>query len=204
MISKLQHITQGSNPEEHLTQIETFCKAGGKWTQLRIKNCGIDDYIKIANEARRITSLFDCVLIINDHIEVAKAVKADGVHLGKTDTSTEDARKALGNNVIIGRTCNTMNDIIKYHKEAINYIGLGPFRFTQTKKQLDPILGLEGYRTILNTCVEKEIKLPVIAIGGIEINDLPELFQTGIYGVAISSAINKYPQDIKQFLNLLK
>ena len=192
MISRLHHITQsnfeGADP---LSQIEAVCKGGGKCSQLRLKNSSIDDYIKIALEAKRITTKYGAQLIINDNIEVAKYSKADGIHLGQGDAKTTEARNILGHNIIIGRTCNTFEDVLFHSKENVDYVGLGPFRFTNTKKKLSPILGLEGYTKIISSCKENKIDIPIIAIGGIRLEDTIDLLRLGLHGIALASLLNK-------------
>lgn len=191
MIARLQHITQDIEGFSHLDQITQFCEVGGKWTQLRLKNQSIESVLVQAKEARTITNKYACRLIINDNVAVAEEVKADGVHLGKNDMSTTEAREILGSKTIIGRTCNSFEDIVRECSFDIDYIGLGPFRYTPTKKQLDPVLGLEGYKKIIRACNAARISLPIIAIGGITEEDVLPIIQAGIYGVAVSSSINK-------------
>lgn len=191
MIHKLHHITQsnfeGADP---LMQIENVCKGGGRCSQLRVKDISTDEYIKIAIEAKKITSTYGAQLIINDNIEVAKHSKADGIHLGKSDSSTQLAREILGNNIIIGRTCNTFEDLLFHSNENINYVGLGPFKFTNTKDKLSPILGLEGYKSIIQQCAIHKIHIPIIAIGGIKLEDISSLINVGIHGIALASLLN--------------
>lgn len=205
MISKLHHITQsnieGSDP---LVQIEDVCKAGGKCSQLRIKDISTEDYIKIAIEAKKITTKYDVQLIINDNIEVAKFSKADGLHLGKGDSSTSDARKILGQDTIIGRTCNTFEDILFHCNENIQYIGLGPYKFTNTKDTLSPILGISGYTEIIKLCQQHSINIPIIAIGGIQLEDIKPILQTGIYGIALASALNIDKETIKEYIRIIE
>ena len=191
-IAPLHHISQGDIANfSHVQQIEAFCKAGGTWTQLRIKNESVEYYLHIAHQVRAITQQYNCKLIINDNVEIAKACHADGIHLGKSDRTTEEARSILGAKKIIGRTCNSFEDILFVAQQDIQYIGLGPLRFTSTKDALSPILGIEGYRLILNQCKAARIDIPIIAIGGVSINDIANLRSTGVYGVAMASVINK-------------
>ncbi|MCB4806934.1 thiamine phosphate synthase [Tamlana sp. 62-3] len=200
MISKLQYISQGSTPDEHLKNIQNACTSGADWVQLRLKNLDEKIILETAQKAREITGHFQTRLIINDYYKIAKAVKADGVHLGKNDASTLEARKHLASWQIIGGTANTLQDCEKLISEEVNYIGLGPFRFTKTKEKLSPVLGLQGYQSILELL---NTKTPVIAIGGITINDVPELLKTGVYGVAVSGVITKNFNNISAFNKVL-
>jgi thiamine-phosphate pyrophosphorylase len=183
-ISKLHYIT--ANP----LHAEEACKGGVDWIQLRVKHSNDDDWKMIAEETKAICKKYGAKLIINDSVKLAKLVGADGVHLGKEDMPPDEARKLLGPDFIIGGTANTFEDIARLAALKVDYIGLGPFRYTQTKTNLSALLGLEGYLELMKTCVIEHIKVPVIAIGGIKINDVEEILATGVYGIAVSSAIS--------------
>lgn len=186
---KLQYISQGKTPEDHLHNIKKVCEAGGKWIQLRLKNVEEDKYIEIAEKAKRICDDFDSKLIINDNVSIALNVNADGVHLGKHDMLPAKAREILGADKIIGATANTLNDCIELHNQPVNYIGLGPYRFTATKENLSPVLGLAGYSYILHELKMKDFNLPVIAIGGILEKDISPIVKTGVSGIAVSGML---------------
>jgi len=188
-IEKLQFITHDTPSLKHCELIEKACKGGLKWVQLRVKNESFDEWLKIAQQARKCTLEYGATLIINDNVEIAQHVKADGVHLGKHDMSPDEARKILGDDAIIGGTANTFEDIKKAVEAGVDYIGLGPFRFTITKENLSDILNLEGYQEIVETCQKHNITTPLIAIGGIRIEDVDEIFNTGIDGLAVGTAI---------------
>jgi thiamine-phosphate pyrophosphorylase len=155
MISKLHYITQDLADHSHSALAEQACIAGVDWVQLRIKNKTFDDQVIIANETAEICQKYNAKLIINDNVKLAKEVNADGVHLGKTDMEPAEARRILGNDFIIGGTANTFEDIIRLVQSGVEYIGLGPFRFTSTKENLSPILGIEGYKNIMKKCREE-------------------------------------------------
>lgn len=136
---------------------------------------------------------------------MAKEIEADGVHLGKKDMPINLARQILGQGMIIGATANKFEDIIIAKQMGADYIGLGPFRFTRTKKELSPIIGIEGYMEIMKQVRQSEIKIPVVAIGGISKEDVPALMNTGINGVAISGAILQAEdgeKEMRSFLNI--
>jgi thiamine-phosphate pyrophosphorylase len=98
-------------------------------------------------------------------------------------------RSIVGKNMVVGGTANTFEHIQQRAEEGVDYIGLGPYRFTTTKQKLSPVLGLEGYRQIMYKVKAAGIQLPVVAIGGIIAEDVPGLLSAGIYGVAVSGAI---------------
>jgi thiamine-phosphate diphosphorylase len=205
-ISKFQYLTQDISKFTHQELIENACKNSIRWIQLRVKNKSTVEYLQIAKDARKITHKFKTVLIINDQVDIAKEVDADGVHLGKNDMLPEIARKILGHQKIIGATANTFEDILKLQKQDINYIGLGPYQFTTTKQNLSQILGLQGYQNIIKKCKESKINIPIIAIGGIEAKDVKSLLDTGIYGIAVSAAIHhnqNIVENIKTFEKII-
>lgn len=206
-IAALQYITQEFGGYTHVQLAEKMCVAGIKWIQLRVKNKSQDEYLSIAQKVKRICDNYACILIINDNVEITKKIKADGVHLGKSDVRPSVARKELGNNIIIGGTANTYEDIIDLISEGVDYIGLGPYKFTTTKKELSPVLGIEGYKNILEKCKKSNITIPIVGIGGITVKDVDQLLSSGLYGIAVSSAISKAENindAILQFNNKLK
>ena len=202
-ISRFHYLTQDLPDISHQELAEIACKNGIRWIQLRVKNKPFEDWLKIAKEVKQICNHFQTTLIINDHAEIAKAVDADGVHVGKNDVSVLVARNIVGESKIIGATANTLQDILAHQKNGVNYIGLGPYKFTKTKEKLNPILGLEGYSIIQQS---NNSSIPIIAIGGIQLEDVQPLMNTGVHGVAVSSVINLADDKAKvisSFLELL-
>ncbi len=201
MIPKLHYITQGSSPREHLENIQKACSAGIELVQLRLKNISEKEMLKIANDAREITSHFQTRLIINDHYEIAKEIKADGVHLGKTDSCPTVARAHLFTWQIIGGTANTLQDCETLIEKEVDYISLGPLRFTKTKENLSSILGLNGYAAITEAL---KTETPILGVGGITTGDVKELLDSGISGIAASEEITRDFNTIRIFNHLLK
>ena len=193
MIARLQYITQDIESVSHQELATLACSAGVDWVQLRVKNKSYNEWLNIALKTEMICRKYHAKFIVNDNVGIAKAVKADGVHLGKTDMNPREARQELGSNVIIGGTANSFEDIQTLINTGVDYIGLGPFRFTSTKENLSPILGIEGYKNIIAECKKNGIRIPIIAIGGIKIEDVKPLMESGVYGIAVSSAINLAP-----------
>lgn len=202
MISRLHYITQACKGRTHAQNAELACKGGVDWVQLRIKDLNEQDYKEQALRTQDVCVKYGAALIINDNPALAKNILADGVHLGKTDMHPKEAANLLGENYIIGTTTNTIEDILELD-QRVDYIGLGPYRYTTTKDNLSPILGLIGFENILNLMIQSDVTIPVIAIGGIKVEDLSELKQTRIYGVAISSAINMAEDPVKAAAELM-
>ncbi|WP_338359549.1 thiamine phosphate synthase [Yeosuana marina] len=201
IIPKLHYISQGDSPESHLEHIQKACTSGAELVQLRLKNISEKNYLKIAEAARDITSHFQTRLIINDHYKIAKAVKADGVHLGKTDTCPTLARKELYSWQIIGGTANTMQDCETLISKEVDYISLGPFRFTKTKDNTPPVLGLNGYKAIIEAL---KTDTTIIGVGGITTEDVTDILKTGFSGIAASGNITRNFNSIRLFNQLLK
>ncbi|WP_306353637.1 thiamine phosphate synthase [Flavobacterium sp. '19STA2R22 D10 B1'] len=197
------YISQGSTPEDHLQNIETICRAGGTCIQLRLKDYSDDIVLETALKAQKICKTHQAIFIINDYVTIAKEIQTDGVHIGKTDMSPLEARKLLGDTFIIGGTANTFEDIEELNAARVDYIGLGPFRSTTTKKNLSPLLHLSGYESISRKVIEAKITVPIVAIGGIQFDDIPLLAETAISGIALSGLLThaKEPALIINYIN---
>ncbi|WP_018614533.1 thiamine phosphate synthase [Segetibacter koreensis] len=204
MFSKLQYISQGTTSKEQYKNIQQSLDAGCQWVQLRFKNASYKDIITLSEQVKKLCEDYATTFIINDHVLIAKEIDADGIHLGLQDMSITEAKKVVGN-MIIGGTANTLTDVLQRSKEGCSYIGLGPFRFTTTKEKLSPILGLEGYKSIMNELSILQIKIPIYAIGGIVLEDVADIRQTGVYGVAASGIITHHSmkKTLIQQLNTL-
>lgn len=198
MFSKLQYISQGTTVEEQLYNIHQALDNGCEWIQLRFKNGNSLEQFTLAEAVKILCEEYLATFIINDKVDLALQINADGVHLGLNDMRIKDARTLLGNHKIIGGTANTLEDVLQRTAENCDYIGLGPFRFTATKENLSPILGLKGCQNILAQLSEQNIKIPVYAIGGIQQEDIDALLETGLHGIAVSGTITKNPQLITQ------
>lgn len=186
MRSKLHYITSDIASASHKQLAEYACAGGVRWVQLRTKNRTFNDWLAEAKEVQQVCRKYGAKLIVNDNVFVAKEISADGVHLGKEDMSPKEARKILGKKFIIGGSTNSIEDARYMIKNGVDYIGVGPYRFTSTKEKLNPVLGLEEIKNIV-----RQSTVPVIAIGGIKMEDIELLFDAGVHGVAVSSAINR-------------
>lgn len=200
----VQFITHYTERYSHLDSVRIALEGGCQWIQLRMKEASPEDILPIAKEAMSLCRKYDATFIIDDYVELAKQIGADGVHLGKNDMPITEARKTLGKDFIIGGTANTFEDIQMLYKAGADYIGCGPFRFTTTKKNLSHILGLEGYQQIISQMKENNISLPLIAIGGITKKDIPSLMQTGINGIALSGSILRAENPIEEMKEIIQ
>ncbi len=199
----MQYISQGTTPKEHLINIGEVCEAGCRWVQLRLKNVDLARYLQTAIKCREICDQYGAIMIVNDNISVAKASQADGVHLGLQDMSPKEARKILGDNFIIGGTANTIEDCMSHIQDDIDYIGLGPFKYTTTKEKLSPILGVEGYEEVILRLKSKNIEVPIVAIGGIALDNISDIMETGVVGIAVSGMLTNQ-EDLEEKIQTIK
>jgi len=201
---KFQFITHFTDHYSYFDSTRLALEGGCRWIQLRMK----DAPIKVVEvEAVRVMQLcreYGATFIIDDHVELVKKLGADGVHLGKNDMPIADARKILGKDCIIGGTANTFDDVCTHVNSGADYIGMGPFRYTTTKKNLSPVLGLQGYKGILGQMAAKGISVPVVAIGGITADDIEDVMQTGVSGIALSGTILRATDPVSETRQILQ
>lgn len=202
MFNPIQYISQGDTPQEQLYHIESVLDAGQRWIQFRFKDTLTSIRWKTAEQVKLLCDSYQATLLINDDPDLALAIDADGVHLGLQDRSIAEARALLPHK-IIGGTANTLADVKQRLGESCDYIGLGPLRYTPTKKKLSPLLGFEGYQQLLTALTPEEKQIPIVAIGGITLTDVPVLQKIGLSGIAVSSLLHQAqsPQQLIQQLN---
>ena len=185
----LQFITNASSHDEIIAQVRKVIAGGCRWVQLRMKDSERNDIVAVARELKPICAEHECILVIDDHVDIAKELELDGVHLGKTDMNVKEAREILGEKFIIGATANTLDDVMAFSPVDVDYIGLGPYKFTTTKENLSPIIELESYANIVKVAANSKREIPIVAIGGIEYDDIDRVMSSGVDGVAVSGAL---------------
>lgn len=200
----LQYISHFTPQISYAEGIRMALEGGCRWIQLRMKDAPAEEIIACAEEVLPLCRRHGAKFLLDDHVELVRQLGADGVHLGKSDMPVDEARKILGPDIIIGGTANTIEDIIRLHKQGADYIGCGPFRFTTTKKNLSPILGLDGYKSIVLKMKELGIDLPIVAIGGITVEDIPAVMETGVSGIALSGAILGAPDPVEMTARIIE
>lgn len=200
----LQFITHYTDSIDYLQSVKIALQGGCRWIQLRMKHASVDEIRPIALQAQALCKEAGATFIIDDHVSLVKEIGAEGVHLGKNDMPIDEARRILGKDFIIGGTANTFEDVQMHYNNGANYIGCGPFRFTTTKEKLSPVLGFKGYEEIVARMKEAKIDLPIVAIGGINAEDIPDLMKTGITGIALSGTVLRAKDPVKEMQNLLK
>ncbi|MBO7256093.1 MAG: thiamine phosphate synthase [Bacteroidales bacterium] len=202
---RLQFITHYNENCSYEDSAKIALEGGCRWVQLRIKD-GEEEFLE--QMALRVQSMcreYGATFIIDDNVLLAKKIGADGVHLGKNDMPVAQARQILGEKFIIGGTVNTFEDILYHLKNGTpDYFGCGPFRFTSTKKNLAPVLGFEGYRDIVLKMREKGAEIPLVAIGGITKEDIPQLLECGVSGIALSGSIINAENPVREMADVIE
>ena len=188
----------------HAEQVERLIAGGAKFIQLREKHASPLDFFEAAKSAVEIARQHDVKIIINDRVDIARALGADGVHLGQVDLPPSAARQILGSEAIIGFSTHSVEQAIKAAAHGVNYIAIGPIFETTTKEKPDPVVGLDGLRK-----VKKSIdQIQLVAIGGIGLDDIRDVMAAGADSAALISAIVGDSETISvktaQFLNIVK
>lgn len=185
----LQFITHPCSRYSVSEEIRMVIEGGCRWVQIRMKDASDNEVRRVAESAIPLCQETGTILVLDDRVELTMELRVHGVHLGRNDMPPAEAREFLGPHAIVGATANTAADILALKDIDVDYVGLGPFRFTETKKNLSPVIGLDGYRSIISEIRQADCLLPVVAIGGITLEDIDLLMATGINGVAMSGAI---------------
>ena len=200
---EFQFISHYNSRYSYLDSIRLALEGGCRWIQLRMKGSSDEDLHQAALTVQQMCRDAGAKFIIDDNVMLVKEINADGVHLGKNDMPVTRAREILGKDFIIGGTANTFEDVLDHYRSGADYIGCGPFRFTSTKEKLSPVLGLEGYREIVGKMKSEGIDIPIVAIGGITYEDIPQIMQTGVTGIAVSGTILRAENPVSETRKLL-
>lgn len=203
-MNNIQFITHENQRFGYVEGAEMALRGGCKWVQLRMKDATDNKFLSIGRKVAALCRSYNATFLLDDRVHLVAKLGADGVHLGKNDMPTSKARRILGNQKIIGGTANTFADVQHLAAQGADYIGCGPFRYTPTKRNLAPILGLEGYRNILKQMQQAGINLPLIAIGGIVSTDIAALRDIGVSGIAVSGAVLEAADPIKEMKKLIE
>ena len=202
---QLQFITHFTDRYSYIDSARIALEGGCRWIQLRMKEASEELFEETALAVQSMCREHGATFIIDDNVALAKRIGADGVHLGKRDMPIAEARKILGDDLIIGSTVNTFEDIANALRTAPpDYFGCGPYRYTTTKQNLAPTLGTEGYRAIIAQMRKHNISIPIVAIGGIGKEDIPAIMACGMSGIALSGSILNAQDPIDEMQNVLR
>ena len=203
-MNNIQFITHENQRFGYVEGAEMALRGGCKWVQLRMKDATDNKFLSIGRKVAALCRSYNATFLLDDRVHLVAELGADGVHLGKNDMPISEARRILGNEKIIGGTANTFADVQHLAAQGADYIGCGPFRYTPTKRNLAPILGLEGYQNILKQMQQAGISLPLIAIGGIVSTDIAALRGIGVSRIAVSGAVLGAADPIKEMKKLIE
>ena len=177
---KLQFITHFTDTYSYLDSARMALEGGCRWVQLRMKHASDEETEAVAVEVQKLCRTYGATFLIDDRVELVRKLKADGVHLGKNDMPIAEARKILGKDFLIGGTANTFDDVQAHYEAGADYIGCGPFR------------------SIVQQMKTEGIHLPIVAIGGITLEDIPAIMQTGVTGIALSGTILRAANPVEE------
>ncbi len=176
----------------HAAQVEKFIEGGATLVQLREKYASPKTFYEQAAKALEIARQHNVKIIINDRVDIALALKADGVHLGQDDLPPAQARKILGANAIIGFSTHNPAQAIRALEMPVDYLAIGPVFATKTKENPDPAVGLKGVEIVRQAIGD----FPLVAIGGINLQNFREVFDAGADSLAIISDLLNEPENI--------
>ncbi|MGO5066158.1 thiamine phosphate synthase [Clostridium sp. LCP25S3_F8] len=164
--------------------IEDAILGGVTIVQVREKDISTREFFKVAKEVKEVTDYYKVPIIINDRLDIAQAIDADGVHLGQKDMPLNIARKILGKDKIIGISVGNVEEALEAENNGADYLGIGTIFPTGSKKDVDAIIGIDGLSQVKNS-----ISIPSVAIGGINKTNFKDVLKTGIEGISVISAI---------------
>jgi thiamine-phosphate pyrophosphorylase len=188
------------SPLSHAEQVKLLIEGGAKFIQLREKKAPARAFYTAAREALAVAGEKNVRIVINDRADVAFALQAEGLHLGQDDLPPRAARKLLGRNVIIGFSTHNTEQAVAALKMPIDYIAIGPVFPTGTKENPDPVVGLEGVRRVREAIGD----FPLVAIGGITLENAPEVFAAGADSIALIGALTAGISDAREITERMK
>ncbi|GAA4204717.1 thiamine phosphate synthase [Pedobacter jeongneungensis] len=206
-IEKFQYITHDIPHLSHIEQVQLACEAGAKWIQYRCLSKTDEELLQDINAIAEICDDWGTTLIVTDHVHLNGKADIQGFHIEDMDADFIALRKLVGNDITLGGSANTLKNLIRLASEGADYAGFGPYAVTETKPNDYPLLDLEGYQQAIRELEEKGIDLPVLAVGGVKIYNVEALMQTGVYGIAVSGAVNfadDFIEAYQDFYSLVK
>ena len=204
-ISKFHYLTQDLSHRSHVEQTAIACKAGANWIQYRCLTKTDAELIDEINQVASICDDWGATLILTNHYHLLDQVDAQGVHLEDIQADFTKIREIITDEKTLGASANTFEDIQQiYSSGAVDYIGCGPFSMTITKPNDFPLLGIQGYAERIGKMKDTGIEIPVLAVGGIKIDDTDHLLKTGIHGIAVSASVNLADDPAEAFKGFYK
>lgn len=206
-IEKFQYITHDIPHLTHIEQVQKACEAGAKWIQYRCLTKADEALLADINAIAEICDDWGTTLIVTNHVHLIGKADIQGFHIEDMNADFVSIRKIVGNDITLGGSATTVENLIRLANEGVDYAGFGPFAITQTKANNFPIIGIGGYTEATSKLKANNIQMPVLAVGGITLGNVEALMQTGIYGIAASGAINfasDFEETFQDFYNAIK
>ncbi len=190
-IEKLHFITHDLPQISHVDQARLACETGAKWIQYRCFSKTDDELLQDIQAIATICDDWGATLIVTDHVQFNGKADIQGFHIEDMDTNFSVLKERLGEEITVGGSANTIDGLIRLSIEGADYAGFGPFKPSVTKPNTLPLHDLADYKKAMETLRAMNIDLPVLAVGGVALEDVDSLMETGIFGIAVSSAINQ-------------
>ena len=204
-ISKFHYLTQDLIYRSHAEQTQIACSAGANWIQYRCFSKCDEDMIAELHDVASICDDWGATLILTDHYHLLDKVDAQGVHIEDMQADFSVIRGHISDEKTLGASANSVEDIVRIKESAVvDYIGCGPFSTTLTKPNNYPLLGVEGYRKITTHPKLLDLDIPILAVGGVNLKDVENLLESGIYGIAVTGAINQSENPSKAVRDFYK
>jgi len=204
-ISKFHYLTQDLPGYSHSAQAQAACENGANWIQYRCLTKPDSELLEEIHQIAAICDDWGATLIVTDHYHLLDQADIQGVHIEDMNADFAAVRKSIGHEKTLGASANTIGDILRIRDSlAVDYIGCGPFTVTHTKPNDYPLLGTAGYSEITTLMKNAGIDIPLLAVGGITIDDIEELISAGVYGVALSAAVNLAENPGRAFREIYK
>lgn len=203
-IEKLHFITHDLPQSSHVEQVQVACEAGAKWIQYRCLSKADDELLADINLIAEICDDWGATLIVANHIHLKGKADIQGFHIEDMDADFIALRKQIGEEFTLGGSANTIDQLIKLANDGADYAGFGPFNITSTKPNDYPLVKTDEYNNAVQILKSANIDLPVLAVGGVTLADVPTLMATGIFGIAASSAINQAENMYEAYIDFYK
>lgn len=203
-IEKLHFITHDIPQSSHIEQVQVACEAGAKWIQYRCLSKSDNELLADINIIAEICDDWGVTLIVTNHIHLKGKADIQGFHIEDMNADFIALRNQIGEEYTLGGSANTLENLIRLANEGADYAGFGPFKATTTKPNNSPLLGVKGYVDAIAELKSKHIDLPILAVGGVTLADIPQLLQTRIYGIAASAAINQAENMYEAYVDFYK
>ncbi|MDN3587805.1 thiamine phosphate synthase [Pedobacter aquatilis] len=189
-IEKLHYITHDIPDFSHIEQAQLACEAGAKWIQYRCLSKADDELLKDINSIAEICDDWGTTLIVTNHVHVNGKADIQGFHIEDMNADFIALRKIVGNDITLGGSANTIENLVRLAEEGADYAGFGPYAASETKPNDYSNITLEDYRKAITELNKQDLNLAIVAVGGVTLYDVEALIQTGIHGIAVAGAIN--------------